>query len=52
MTPSGSSFDIVHSFAGGSGGSLPNGGLATDGKQFFGTTREGGATGAGLVFRF
>jgi len=43
---------VLHSFAGGSDGATPNGGVVEDsGGAFYGTTTAGGANGAGTVFR-
>jgi uncharacterized repeat protein (TIGR03803 family) len=43
---------VLHSFAGGSDGAAPNGGVIMDSNgALFGTTTAGGAAGAGTVFR-
>ena len=43
---------VLHSFAGGSDGATPNGGMVRDaGGALFGTTAAGGASGSGTVFR-
>ena len=51
ISPSGN-FTSLHSFTGGSDGALPLGSLVqgVDG-NFYGTTREGGTSGTGTVFR-
>ena len=51
IAPDGSGFQTVHAFNG-TDGSFPQGPLiqTTDG-NFYGTTRTGGATGAGTIFR-
>ena len=43
---------VLHSFAGGSDGATPNGGVIENASGFFfGTTTAGGASGLGTVFR-
>lgn len=43
---------VLHSFAGGTDGAAPNGGVIQNAKgDFFGTTTAGGAAGQGTVFR-
>jgi uncharacterized repeat protein (TIGR03803 family) len=43
---------VLHSFAGGSDGATPNGGMVRDASgALFGTTAAGGASGSGTVFR-
>jgi uncharacterized repeat protein (TIGR03803 family) len=43
---------VLHSFAGGSDGAAPNGGVVEDGRgALFGTTTTGGASGLGTVYR-
>ena len=42
---------VLHSFQGGSDGATPNGGVIDDASgMMFGTTTEGGASGAGIVY--
>ncbi|MGH6848236.1 MAG: choice-of-anchor tandem repeat GloVer-containing protein [Methylocella sp.] len=51
LSPSGTE-TVLHSFTGGSDGLFPIGGLIADGNgNLFGTTIEGGASGAGVVFK-
>jgi uncharacterized repeat protein (TIGR03803 family) len=48
---SGGKFSLIHSFAGGADGSLPNGGpLQGDDGNFYGTTDGGGASASGTVY--
>ncbi|MEI9929196.1 MAG: choice-of-anchor tandem repeat GloVer-containing protein [Rhizomicrobium sp.] len=43
---------VLHSFAGGADGAIPNGGVLLDASgALFGTTTAGGASGSGTVFR-
>src|ERR1700722_10753355 len=43
---------VLHSFAGGSSdGATPNGGVLLKGREIFGTTTAGGASGLGTVFK-
>jgi len=44
-------FSVVHSFAGGSDGANPLGGLYIAGEYLYGTTSSGGSSGLGVVFR-
>lgn len=44
-------FSVVHSFAGGSDGANPLGGLYMAGSYLFGTTSAGGSSGVGVVFK-
>jgi uncharacterized repeat protein (TIGR03803 family) len=46
----GTGFAVVHSFTGGSGGALPQGGVVLSGNTLFGTTSGGGAGWSGAVF--
>ena len=51
ISPDGN-FTSLHSFTGGSDGALPLGSLVQGGDgNFYGTTREGGTSGTGTVFR-
>jgi len=51
LTPSGTE-TVLHSFAGGSDGTTPYGGVILDSKgNLYGTTTEGGPANAGIVFK-
>ena len=51
--PGGSNFEVLHTFAGGaSDGSKPFYDLLRSGSMLYGTTRFGGSTGWGTVFKF
>ncbi|MFO1433737.1 MAG: choice-of-anchor tandem repeat GloVer-containing protein [Candidatus Competibacteraceae bacterium] len=52
LAPDGSSFTVLHAFDSGSGGGLPYAGLIQDSAgNLYGTTAQGGITGAGTVYR-
>ncbi len=44
-------YTVLHKFSGGDDGSMPYGGLLHVGEYLYGTASEGGANGAGVVFR-
>src|SRR5258708_18535182 len=45
-------FTVLHSFTGGADGAYPVGGLVRDGiGDLYGTTRTGGSSGSGTVFK-
>jgi uncharacterized repeat protein (TIGR03803 family) len=48
VTPNGVE-SVLHSFQGGSDGALPSGNLINVGGTFYGTTNQGGGTGAGAL---
>ena len=51
ISTSGTGFQLLHSFAGGtSDGASPVGGLAVSGSTLYGTTERGGSSGDGTVF--
>ncbi len=51
VNPDGSGFAVLHSFAGDTGGAMPYGSLLAVGGVLYGMTSEGGAAGAGTIFR-
>src|SRR5271165_6707246 len=44
-------FSVVHNFTGGSDGAYPMNGFTANGKNLFGTTSSGGASGVGVIFK-